>query len=61
MSKKCSRFIAGLMLFLGILFIGFAMTHPESSVKIWNTVLYTINAIYMLVMIILFIAPFGKK
>lgn len=61
MSKLISRIIGGLMFLLAMIFICFAMMHPEFD---WTTPLmavYTIYGIYVLVMVVLLIAPFNEK
>lgn len=60
-SKKESRITALIMLICAIVFIVFAVTHPESSFPWNNAVTYSIYAVYTLTMLILFIAPFKRK
>ena len=59
--KKICRMIAGVMLAAAIGFMLFAVHHPESAFSWSNTVTYSIYGIYVLVMIVLFIAPFKGK
>ncbi len=61
MSKKLSRIIAIIMLLIGIFFILFAFSHPEMSWPWSNTISYTLYLIYLIVMVVFFIAPFKKK
>lgn len=58
MNKKKSRIIAFVMLAVAIIFIIFALNHPEISFQWNNTVSYIIYGIYLIAMLILFIAPF---
>ncbi len=61
MSKKLSRMIATVMLVLAIAFLAFALTHPTASFPWSNAVTYTIYAVYILAMAVLFIAPFKRE
>lgn len=61
MSKKLSRNIAVVMLVLAIAFLAFALTHPNASFPWSNAVTYTIYAVYVLAMAVLFIAPFKRE
>lgn len=55
---KRSRIIAMLMIAAAIIFVGYALGHPEAS-WIWpNWVSYLIYIIYIVVIIILLAAPF---
>ena len=60
MKKKC-RMIGSVMLFAAIGFMIFALNHPEGSFPWSNTVTFTLYGIYVVVMIVLFIAPFNGK
>ena len=60
MNKIC-RMIASIMLVIAIVFIIFALNHPESAFPWSNTVTYTIYGLYVIVMIILFIVSFNRK
>ena len=61
MSKKVSRIIATIMLVVVVAFLLFAFNHPEGVFPWSNVVTFTIYGVYLIVMIILFIAPFRKK
>lgn len=61
MTKKTSRIIAAVMLLVAIAFLSYAFNHPEGSWPWSNTVSFTIYAVYLIAMVILFIAPFKKK
>ena len=61
MSKKVSRIIGGIMLILAVAFLFVALGHPEISFPWGNGITYTLYAIYALIMVVLFIAPFKKK
>lgn len=61
MSKKCSRIIAGIMCVIAVMFLLYAINHPEASFPWSNMVTYTIYTIYLLVMLLLSIAPFHRK
>lgn len=56
--KKTCRIIASIMLLVAIGFVIFTLNHPESTFPWSNTVTYLIYGIYVLVMIVLFVAPF---
>ncbi|MCM1327012.1 MAG: hypothetical protein NC094_09425 [Bacteroidales bacterium] len=57
MSKKKVRIIAGVMLIFAIGFFVYALTHPTASFPWSNVVTYFIYALYLLLMMALFIAP----
>ena len=59
--KKLSRIIAAVMLIVAAVFFAFAITHPTASFPWSNTVTYSGYAVYLLIMIILFIAPYKKR
>lgn len=61
MNKKVSRCIALVMLIVFLLFLVFALTHPEASFPWENTISYTLYGVYLVLMIVLFIAPFKNK
>ncbi len=58
--KKKSRIIALMMLFVAIIFFVYAINHPEASFPWSNTITYFIYAVYILIMMLLFVAPFRK-
>jgi ABC-type transport system involved in cytochrome c biogenesis permease subunit len=60
MTKKASRIFASIMLILAIIFFLYALSHPESSFPWSNTLTFILYTIYIVIMIILFIAPFKK-
>lgn len=60
MIKKISRIIASLMLIFSIAFVVYALNHPEASFSWSNTITYVLYALYIAVMVFLFIAPFKK-
>ena len=61
MSRKMSRVIACLMLVIGIAFVIVALNNPQLSWPWSNTISWTIYLTYIILMIVLFIAPFKKK
>ena len=61
MSRKMSRVIACLMLVIGIAFVVVALNNPQLSWPWSNTISWTIYLTYIILMIVLFIAPFKKK
>ena len=61
MSKKISRIVGAVMLIGAIIFLVFALKHPEASWNFPNYIAYILYALYIIIMIILFIAPFGRK
>ncbi len=58
--KKKSRIIALIMLISAIVFFVFAITHPTASFPWSNTITYFIYAVYILIMVVLFVAPYRK-
>ena len=58
--KKKSRIIASIMLIVAIAFFVFAITHPTASFPWSNTIKYFIYAVYVVIMVLLFIAPHKK-
>lgn len=61
MSKKMSRMIGALMLLIGFAFLLFALGHPEMSWPWGNTISRILYFVYIVAMIIFFIAPFEEK
>ena len=61
MMKKCSRIIALIMLVIGVVFIFIALNNPQASFPWSNMVTYIFYGIYVVMMIVLFIAPFKRK
>lgn len=60
MNRKISRITAFFMLIIAIAFVPFALNHPEASWPWSNTVSFIIYAVYIVLMIFLFAAPFKK-
>lgn len=56
--KKTSRIIAGSMLVVAVIFVVYALIHPELSFPWNNTVTYIIYGVYAVITLLLFIAPF---
>ena len=61
MKKSISRIIGVIMLIVAIVFIMFALNHPEKSFPWSNTITWLLYGIYFLVTIVLPIAPKMKK
>ena len=61
MSKKMSRVIACLMLVIGISFVIVALNNPQLSWPWNNTISFIIYFTYIILTVVLFIAPFKKK
>lgn len=61
MDKKISRSIGIIMLFAAVGFVIFALNHPEMSWPWNNTITYILYLIYIVGMIVCFIAPLKKK
>ena len=61
MSKKYSRIIAAIMLIVAIIFFIITLNNPQASFPWSNTITYTLYGIYVVTMIVLFIAPFKRK
>lgn len=61
MSKKYSRIVATIMLIIAIIFFVVALNNPQASFPWSNTITYIFYGIYVVIMIILFIAPFKRK
>ena len=60
MRKKTSRITASVMLIVAVGFLWYAFQHPEGAWPWSNTVTFTLYRVYVVAMIILFIAPFKK-
>ena len=58
MKKKTSRIIAGMMLAAALIFIVCALGHPEAAFSWSNAITYVLYGAYVLVMALLFAAPF---
>ena len=61
MKKRTSRIIGCIMLAAAILFIIFAVTHPELGFPWENTITYFLYALYLLIMLVFLIAPRRKE
>lgn len=61
MKKLISRILGSVMLIGAILFISFAITHPEMSFPWSNVFSYILYAIYLVIMLILLIAPTRRE
>ena len=58
---KKLKYIGFLMLALAIIFVGFALNHPEKSFPWSNTITYIIYGVYIIVMLLMFILPIIRK
>ena len=61
MTKKNSRIIGLIMLVVAVIFLTFAMGHPEMSFPWSNSVTYVLYIVYLVAMVFFFVAPFKKK
>ena len=61
MKKSISRIIGVIMLIVAFVFIMFALNHPEMSFPWNNTITWLLYGLYILVTVVLFIAPKMKK
>ena len=61
MTKKVSRIIATIMLVIAVGFVGYALSHPEASFPWSNVITFGIFIVYLVAMIILFVASFKKS
>ena len=61
MKKSISRIIGVIMLIVAIVFIVFALNHPEMSFPWNNTITWLLYGLYVLVTVVLLIAPKMKK
>ena len=61
MTKKRSRIIANIMPAFAVGFVVYALNHPEASFP-WNSIAISLGLyfFYLVVMMILFVAPFKK-
>ena len=57
MKKSISRIIGLIMLIIAIVFIMFALNHPEMSFPWNNTITWLMYGVYFLVTVVLLIAP----
>ena len=61
MKKSISRIIGVIMLIVAFVFIMFALNHPEMSFPWNNTITWLLYGLYILVTVMLLIAPKTKK
>ena len=61
MKKSTSRIVGLVMLIIAVAFIMFAVNHPEMSVPWNNTITWLLYGLYVLVTVVLLIAPKMKK
>ena len=61
MKKSASRIIGLLMLIIAVIFIMFALNHPEMSFPWNNTITWLLYGLYFLVTVVLLIAPKMKN
>ena len=61
MKKSTSRIVGLVMLIIAVAFIAFALNHPEMSFPWNNTITWLLYGLYVLVIVVLFIAPKMKK
>ena len=61
MKKSASRIIGLVMLIIAVAFIMFAVNHPEMSFPWNNTITWLLYGLYILVTVMLLIAPKTKK
>ena len=61
MNKSISRIIGVIMLIVAFVFIMFALNHPEMSFPWNNTITWLLYGLYVLVTVVLLIAPKLKK
>ena len=61
MKKSTSRIVGLVMLIIAVAFIVFALNHPEMSFPWNNTITWLLYGLYVIVIVVLFIAPKMKK
>ena len=61
MKRSISKIIGLTMLIIAIVFIMFALNHPEKSFPWSNTITWLLYGVYFLVTVVLLIAPKIKK
>ena len=61
MKKSTSRIVGLVMLIIAVAFITFALNHPEMSFPWNNTITWLLYGLYVLVTVVLLIAPKLKK
>ncbi len=60
LSKKKSRLAGAVMLAAAVVFLAYAITHPTASFPWSNGVTYFLYAVYLIIMVLLLIAPFKR-
>ena len=61
MKKSASRIVGLVMLIIAVAFIMFAVNHPEMRFPWNNTITWLLYGLYVLVTVVLLIAPKMKK
>ncbi len=61
MNKKLSRAIGLIMLSVAVIFVIYALNHPEAGFNIPLNLTYGLYTAYILAMVIFLIGPFRKK
>ena len=61
MKKSTSRIVGLVMLIIAVAFIVFALNHPEMSFPWNNIITWLLYGLYILVTVMLLIAPKAKK
>jgi uncharacterized membrane protein len=61
MKKSASRIVGLVMLIIAVAFIMFSVNHPEMSFPWNNTITWLLYGLYVLVTVVLLIAPKMKK
>ena len=61
MKKNVSRIIGLIMAVIAIIFVVFALNHPEMSFPWSNTITWVLYGVYAVVTVVLLIAPTKKK
>ena len=61
MNKKISRIIGLVMVVIAIVFVVFALNHPEMSFPWSNAITWVLYGLYAIVTAVLLIAPTKKK
>lgn len=61
MSKRILRIVACTMFMIGVIVFIVALNNPQLSWPWSNAITYSIYAVYLIVMVVLFIVAFRKK